>query len=188
MKREELIERYVSNKNVLDIGSVGQTSKYTLWNEYPSFNINELTGIDLDISTQENEKLFGEGEIVRSADIISGNMETYSFDKKFDVIVAGDVIEHVSNQGLFLDNIGKHLESKGVVIITTPNAKWPTVFLRPNPTHTIWHDKHTLERILVMHKFKIVEFHYYKGNKRKYVFPLNLLAMRQGMIAVCERV
>lgn len=187
MTREKLIKKFVAGKSILDIGSVGQTSKYNLWDLYPTFGIKKLTGIDIDLITEENQSLFGDQSIVESADIVCGNMETYKFDNKFDIVVAGDVIEHVSNQGLFLDNIFRHLNKNGLLIITTPNAKWPTVFLKPNPTHAIWHDKYTISRILSMHNFTIKEFHYYRGNKKRYVFPLNILAWRQGMLVLCEK-
>ena len=42
--------------------------------------------------------------------------------RKFDVIVTGEILEHLPNQGLFLENAERHLKKKGVQILTTPNA------------------------------------------------------------------
>ncbi len=111
-------------------------------------------------------------------------METYTFGESFEAIVAGDVIEHFSNPGLFLDNCRRHLTDDGVFIVTTPNAKWPTVFLRPNPTHTLWHDRHTLLHLLDRHGFSVVHFQYYCGNKPHYALPLRWLAWRQAMLVI----
>ena len=108
-------------------------------------------------------------------------------ERTFDVVVAGDVIEHVYNQGLFLNNIHKHLNDEGKLIITTPNAKWPTVILKPNPTHTLWHDRFTLEYILKEHGFKIDKFLYYYGNKKNYNLVARLLTMRQSICVICSK-
>tara|TARA_Y100000310_G_scaffold82715_1_gene79302 strand:- start:7903 stop:8424 length:522 start_codon:yes stop_codon:yes gene_type:complete len=172
MIREKIIQKYVENKEVLDIGSVGQSQKYGLWNLLKK-HTKSLVGIDT--------------EKPKDKQIVQGNMETYSFKKTFDVIVAGDVLEHVVNQGLFLKNIRKHLKKNGKLIITTPNAKWFTIILRPNPTHTTWHDKHTLTRVLQINGFKVEKFSYYYGNKQHYSFLKRLLTKRQAMLVVCSK-
>jgi 2-polyprenyl-3-methyl-5-hydroxy-6-metoxy-1,4-benzoquinol methylase len=171
MIREKVILRLIKDKDVLDIGSVGQSQKYHLWSKIKK-NSRSLIGIDTEFS---NEK-----------DIVQGNMENYSFRKKFDVIIAGDVIEHVYNQGLFLLNIRSHLKDNGTLIITTPNAKWFTVIKKPNSTHTLWHDKYTLKYILKMTGFNISFFSFYYGNKPYYNFIKKILAFRQSMLLVCK--
>ena len=42
MTREKLIKKFVAGKSILDIGSVGQTSKYNLWDLYPTFGIKKI--------------------------------------------------------------------------------------------------------------------------------------------------
>ena len=171
MIREQIIIKLIKDKDVLDIGCVGQTDKYNLRDSIKN-SAKSLTGIDIEPSYDGS--------------IVQGNMETYSFDKKIDVVIAGDVIEHVDNQGLLLDNIRNHLREDGLLIITTPNAKWPTVFMPNNPTHTSWHDRNTLRAILERHGFEISEFRYYYGNKKHYNILLRPLVMRQAMLAICK--
>ncbi len=187
MIREVIIKKYVVNKHVLDIGSFGQTDSYSLWNLYRQFNVKSITGIDIEEITNENKKLFNISLPDFSSEIVTGDIETYSFNKEFDVIVAGDVIEHVQNQGLFLSNIRKHLTKEGKLIITTPNAKWPTVFLKPNLTHSLWHDKYTLNRILELNGFKIDYYKYYFGNKKHYNFLQQLLTIRQSILVIASK-
>jgi SAM-dependent methyltransferase len=173
LRREELIESYIRNKEVLDVGSVGQTEDYDLWS-FIKERAKKATGIDTEPSTDNS--------------IVRGSIESTTFEKKFDVVVLGDVLEHVDNQGLVLDNVRKHLKDDGVMIVTTPNAKWLTVAFRPNPTHTAWHDKYTIFNILQRHGFRVKHFQFYCGNKRRYSLFKRLLASRQAMIVVCGKV
>lgn len=168
--REQIIIKYIKDKDVLDIGSVGQTKSYNLWGLLKK-HAGQLTGIDTEPSKEAN--------------VVCANMENYDFGKQFEIIIAGDVLEHVDNQGLFLTNIKKHLKRDGFLILTTPNAKWPTVFLRPNPTHTLWHDRYTLFHILERNGFKTFFFKYYPGNK-KYNFFKKILILKQAMLIVCQ--
>lgn len=171
MIREDIIRDHVKGKDVLDVGSTGQTDEYSLWDIIEK-NAGSLSGIDLTPSDRKN--------------VVQGNMETYSFGKKFDIIILGDVLEHVDNQGVLLDNLGRHLKEDGELIITTPNAKWFTVILRPNPSHALWHDRYTLEVILKRHGFFMSEVVYYCGNKNYYNPVARVVLLRQQMLCICK--
>lgn len=190
MQREKWIIDKIKNKDVLDIGSIGQSEEYSLWKLLDK-NSKTLTGVDLPTATEslKNDFKLNKTAYAHENDdrIFYGNMESINLNKKFDIVVAGDVIEHVSNQGLFLDNIQKHLKDNGTLIITTPNAKWLTVIFKPNITHTLWHDKYTLEILLNRHNFKIDDFKYYVGNKPHYNLIKRLLAFRQSIYVACSK-
>lgn len=190
MIREKIILEYAKDKEVLDIGSVGQSDIYCLWNLMKPVT-KELMGVDLPESVDTLKRSFNvepEGyEHSNDPNIVFGNMETISLNKKFDLVVAGYVIEHTSNQGLFLDNIHKHLKDNGKLILTTPNAKWPTVFLRPNITHTMWHDIHTLTALLERHQFRIETWKYYFGNKPNYPILLLPFLLRQQILIIASK-
>ena len=73
-----------------------------------------LTGVDSDA---EGIRLMEqEGFTVRCDDITSMDLK-----RTFDVIIAGEVIEHVVNPGLALVNLGKHLRHQARLIVTTCN-------------------------------------------------------------------
>lgn len=171
-KRKELIIEYIKDKDVLDIGSVGQYRKYNLFNFLESY-CNKLQGIDIQVSNKRN--------------IVMGDMEVYKFGKEFDVVIASELIEHIDNQGMLLDNIKLHLKDNGILILTTPNAKWFTVMLKPNPTHTIWHDRYTLNYMLSKKGFEIIKEYYYCGNKESYPFWLKPFIARQQLLVVCKK-
>lgn len=191
MIREALIAECVRGRRTLDVGSLGQTDDYRLWDVLDA-NAGSLTGIDLDdarlAALGDDARLaalgVADGAAAPDPRILRGDVETHDFGERFEVIVAGDVIEHLSNPGLFLDNCRRHLTRDGLLVITTPNAKWPTVFLRPNPTHTLWHDRHTLSHLLDRHGFTVRRFRYYCGNKPHYPLPLRLLAWRQALLVI----
>ena len=172
-KREIIIKKYAQGKNVLDIGSVGQSEqKYKLWDFLEKYT-STLVGIDMLPSSKQN--------------IIQGNMETYNFNKKFDVIVAGDIIEHVDNQGLLLNNIKRHLKNNGKFILSTQNAKWFLYpFVKHNPTHTLVHDPDTLTNILERFGFEIEIFEYYDGNKYHNIIE-KILCQKKSMVVVCRK-
>ena len=176
--RTEKILEYVKNKDVLDIGSVGQVWNnydycYELWNIIKKYS-KIAKGIDLNKS---NDK-----------DIVQGNMEIYSFNKKFDVIVAGDVIEHVDNVGLFLDNVRKHLKDDGHFILTTGNIKSFMIhFKKESDDHVLGYTKQTLLHILKKHGFKIKEFEYTYGSRKHFNFIKKLFGFKWAMLVVCEK-
>jgi len=190
MIREELIKKLIAGKDVLDIGSLGQTGTYSLWNDvFRNSTCKSLTGIDLDDAHETATSNFDvtPSDLTSDSRIVFGNMETYQFHKQFDVIVAGDLIEHVNNQGLFLQNVHRHLKENGVFVLTTPNSKWLTGFLKPNVTHNLWHDEYTLRRVLTVNGFRIDKLIFYYGNKKHYNWWQRILTLRQGMIAVCKK-
>lgn len=89
----------------------------------------------------------------------------------FDVIVAGEIIEHLSNPGLFLDSIkplmGPPYNSK--LVITTVNAFYAMRFFlcmvtgreHVHPDHVSYYSKRTLEKLLQVHGYEIDQFSYY---------------------------
>lgn len=113
--------------------------------------------------------------------IIFGDVETIDLKRKFDIIIAGQLIPSLSNPGLFLDNVYRHLEDDGKFILTTANA-W--VFYRCmyaffgtnklSAQHTSLNDKETIIQLLKRHKFEIVKFDYIlypKTRKTDYEWP-----------------
>jgi len=168
--RFEVIRRYIENKKVLDLGCVDHDvirEKKDAWlhkniKKYASY----VLGVDLDKRGIKELKKKG-------YNVICDNVENMNLKKKFDVIITGDLIEHVSNQGIFLENIKKHLKKQGYLIISTPNSNNFFNFIevclfgkvRVNPEHTLWHSHSTLEQLLLRHNFKILESYNLLSNK-----------------------
>lgn len=76
-----------------------------------------VSGIDLNEEAVKKAKTSGIDAVV--ADVF--DMDTVFSGKKFDVIIAGDIIEHVFDTDLFLKKIYAVLDMNGTVLLSTPN-------------------------------------------------------------------
>jgi len=123
--------------------SFGHLHKQLSWQVY-----GDVIGID--ILEEEVNSMREKGSDVRV-----GDAEDFELEENFDVIVAGDIIEHLGRPQSMLECARKHLKSDGRVIITTPNA-WCWFFtaqsfrghVHSNDQHKCWYDKRTLGQLL----------------------------------------
>jgi 2-polyprenyl-3-methyl-5-hydroxy-6-metoxy-1,4-benzoquinol methylase len=46
----------------------------------------------------------------------------FNFNKKYDFIIAIEIIEHLENPSHFIKKLKNHLKPNGVIVLTTPNA------------------------------------------------------------------
>lgn len=114
-----LLEKVIKKTDVvLDIGFWGQgiTNSSSAW-PHKLLKDRALDTYGIDIVYDENAI----PESIRHK-YKKAAAEDFSFDKKFDVVFAGDLIEHLVNPGLFIDNVKKHLTPTGRLVITTPNT------------------------------------------------------------------
>lgn len=58
-----------------------------------------------------------------NAELVQDYFETFSCDKRFDVIVMGFILEHVDDPGLILKHYKSCLTKNGRMFIAVPNAK-----------------------------------------------------------------
>lgn len=166
--RMEVIGPLVRGKSVLDCGPGGEqvTPEEVWWKDlFLHGHIKEAAsdciGVDIDETAVKQLREMGYNLEV-------GNIETLEMGQVFDVVVAGELIEHLSNPGLLLDMAKRHLGPDGKLILSTPNA-WAlgnlarSLFGRKiliNKGHVAWYDRVMLEQLLVRHGFKIDEFYW----------------------------
>ncbi len=174
-ERFAALKPWIEGKKVLHIGCVQhhhqESSKESWIHRFITENASEAVG--LDIVEEDIKELSRQGYKVQIA-----NAEEYNLHTDFDVIFAGELIEHLENIGGFLESCKKHMRADSQLIITTPNCfgimySISRLFGRRfvNPEHVCWFDEQTLEQVLKRHGLKPVE----KKYLRLYSSKLNLL-------------
>jgi len=166
------ILRYVKGPAVLDVGCAGGSanpdSPYWL-HKYLRDRFPKVIGID--INEQAVQKLNNLG-----FNCLVGNAEDFQMSEQFDSIVAGELIEHLSNPGNFLKTARKHLKPDGLLVITTPYPfsamnildaflKYPKTC--SNPEHTMWFCPATLLQLVSRYGYTVLHWEliedYYEG-------------------------
>jgi len=126
--------------------------------------IADVTGIDY---SREAIDYFREHGVFDNVQF--GNVEKLGelgLEEQFDVIVAGDIIEHLSNPGLMLDGLRRFCRSDTALIITTPHSFGLPNFLRhlagrfcEGSEHVMTFNAQTLTHLLERHGYRIVQLH-----------------------------
>ena len=108
-----VFKKYVSGKNVLDLGCVdfdwkkAIAEKKDFWlHGFLCRHAKNCVGVDI---YQDEVKSLNDAGYT----CVAGNVETIDIGRKFDVIIASNLIEHLSNPGLFLENVKRHLNARG---------------------------------------------------------------------------
>lgn len=130
----------------------------------------ELYGFDGDQSGIDILKAAGVEKLFQ---VDLENLALVPLEETFDVIIAGEIIEHLSNPGLFLNGIQRFMNGNSQLIITTINAYCVFRFLiyalrgkggenEPvHPDHVAYYSYRTLSLILKRENLQVKEFLFY---------------------------
>lgn len=113
---EHFVKPFAKGKKVIDIGCAegGVLTPF----EKAGY---DCTGLEYSPPRVEYAREKGASNIK----FIKGNIEQFSYNEKFDVILMLDVIEHLNQKIPALENIKKILSSEGIVIISFPPFRSP---------------------------------------------------------------
>ncbi len=193
MYREAVIIRHVRDKDVLDCGGVDHWAfemKESRGDWLHSIVAREArAGIGVDILESHVNRINRDGKYR----FVQANVESLPFENEFDVVLAGEIVEHIYNMGLFLDSAWKALRPRGVLIITTPNKFRLTGMLygivlgreRCHPEHTCHYSPQTLSYVVGRHGFTIEEIHLLprRARSRFVQFFRSLVCMVRPLLA-----
>jgi len=137
----------------------------------------EVVGFDLDPRGLEILRSKGSSNLF-VADL--EQLEKVSVEDTFDVIVGGEMIEHLSNPGSFMKGIRRFMRADTKLVITTINAYCAMRFLiygvrgkggrnEPvHPDHVSYYSYKTLNLLLERHGLAMNEFYFYDiGNEHR---------------------
>ena len=167
--KSEWIPLFCAGKNVLNLGAAGHpcTEFSATHGRHLHLILSKvaktISGIDLD-----RESLDYLTAKHNAIGLVCGNAERlleYFPEKSFDVVVAGDVIEHVNNMGLLMESSASVLRDGGTMIVTVPNTygiKRIIAFLLLrtefcHPDHVCYYSPMNFVQIASRFGFEIVE-------------------------------
>lgn len=169
--------RHARGKDVLDLGCVQhnpENFKSRFWlHKALSSVASRLEGLDLYAEGVSYLKELG-------LNVSVGNASHFDLGRLFDVIVVGDLIEHLEDFAGFLGCCRAHLRPGGKLLISTPNPwYWRNIakafLLREvanNPEHTCWLCPRTLRQLVRRHGMDVVEVHFGSRYLRDRIVPL----------------
>jgi SAM-dependent methyltransferase len=213
VNRVKFIKEQCQGKKVLHLGCTNYP--YTA----ESLEQNCLLHSDL---AKISKELYGFDFDQKGLDILSENgtknlyladlekLDEVNLDEIFDVIIAGEMIEHLSNVGLFLRGIKRFMNKNTKLIITTINAYGALRFaiygLRGNggkkefvhPDHVAYYSYSTLNLVISRENLVVKDFYFYEiGPEHLVNLPIHYRLcdrlftkfskqLNDGIIAVCN--
>jgi len=177
--RFKYVNKYLKGKKILDIGSSEGNLHLLLVknNKDKKFYTLDLKDADYNINLERPKKI----------------------NKKFDTIIAGEIIEHLENPMSFIQYCKSLLKQNGRLILTTPNATGIQYILNPGwcvnyedySGHKQAFTIEMIKRIFLEEKFKLIYTDYINAfwikNPLEYV-SLFIKRIRPDMIIVGDKV
>lgn len=165
----DFIKTKSKGKSVLDLGCVRHSADFALsdpnWlHKHIGLVASRVVGVDY---LQKDVDILRE----RGYNVVYGDVTAQlAIHEKFDLIIAGDLIEHLSNFDGFIKNLKNLLKEDGRIIISTPNPFYIDLFFFVslkrsyiiNPEHTCWIDPQALSQLLQRFDFVIDEINFIK--------------------------
>jgi 2-polyprenyl-3-methyl-5-hydroxy-6-metoxy-1,4-benzoquinol methylase len=162
---DRLIKPHVEGESVLNLGCVQHDASNRTNEGWQHGLIEEDADevLGMDVLEDEVNILQNEGY-----NVVTGDAQNFDLGQTFDVVVVGELIEHLDDFGGLFRSIRNHLTDDGKVIITTPNGRsvaWSwSIMLNGgdivNDEHTCWLDETTLQQLLDRYNFKVTDVMY----------------------------
>lgn len=168
-KHEAVLSR-CRGRRVLHLGCVGNNDYSTVHKVAASPNslhmklsaIANVTGVDISADAVEEYRKTGICDNILVGDV--EKLGQLPLTPEFDLIVVGDLIEHLSNPGLMLDGVRALCGKDTKVILTTPHAFGLAPFLkhlagrfREGLQHVMTFNEQNLRNLVERHGFRVEE-------------------------------
>jgi 2-polyprenyl-3-methyl-5-hydroxy-6-metoxy-1,4-benzoquinol methylase len=164
----EIVLPLIDGKRLLDVGCIGHDfeKRQEMGTFYiDDFRLRAAYAKGIDILEEDVVRARRQGYEVEVADA-----ETYLEPSAYDVVFAGELIEHLSNPGAFLRCANQNLRDDGVLVLTTPNAFSFSRLLRCltrltnepplNEEHTCYFTPQTMQQLVTRWGFRIQRVYY----------------------------
>ncbi len=169
---QDFLSQLVHGKTVLDVGCVDHSASVERedhWlHKHLALSAGSILGLDiLESDVAELRR--------RGYDVVCGDATTISLNRTFDIVVAGEIIEHIDDPAAFVSNMMRHLNPQGRLVMTTPHAFFFLHFLestflsverRWNPQHVAWYCPFTLENLLLRNNLEVESCYYFTRSQK----------------------
>ena len=201
--------QWCKDKKVLHLGCSSGTyihdriKRGTFLHSILNENAKSLSGLDIDAKSLQTMKELG------FTNLYEGNAEKLqdsNIKDSFDIVIAGDLLEHITCPGAMLNGVKDLLSQNGKLIISTNNAfglhyqikRWLGRYSE-HFEHVCFYSPETLHHLFERHNYKIVEiygaytvpphsfvdkFLFFIGSPIFKIFPV--LAGTLVIVAACE--
>ncbi len=158
--RFEVVLPYLRGRSVLDLGCASRYGRPDWLHGLLADEVSDLVGLDINADTVA--KLVADGY---AAEV--GDARDFDLHRTFDVVFAGELIEHLDDVRGFLTSVRRHLGPGGRLVLTTPNAFYVGNFVyrfgghgQVHPEHTCWYCEDTLRHVLEANGYPDVEIRF----------------------------
>ena len=184
------IVKFCEGKNVLDVGCIGQDHSFETdgW-LHGKLKVSAKLLIGADINKAAMVNLNAQGYSIFFPEELEGK------DEKFDIIVMGDVIEHVKDPGSFLEYYAQFLKEDGQMIICTPNVfgiryVFQVLFFgKPgtNDEHTVGFDPYVMLELFDRTKLVPKDFFWLSEYKRPSNWKQKIIAVFSSVLVLFRK-
>jgi len=169
---QDFLSHFVRDKTVLDVGCVDHSASIEQeehWlHKHLASSAKSILGLDILESDAVELRQ-------RGYEVTCGDAMTVSLNRTFDVVVAGEIVEHVDDPAAFVCNMARHLNDQGRLVMTTPHVFFFLHFLesifssadrRWNPQHVAWYCPFTLGNLLHRNNLEVESCFYFTRSRK----------------------
>lgn len=180
VKRREYILEKVKDKIVVDVGCLGTDGQCTFFKKI-MVAAHKAYGLDIRPCPLALPNVFAEidAEWPGHCESLASRIDLSSVE----LVVAGEVLEHMSNPGMFLQSIATSMP-RADLLVTVPNAfsinsvkHAQKGYENVNIDHVAWYSWRTLKTLVERYGFTVREHRWYNGKP-----PFS-----EGIIFYCEQ-
>jgi SAM-dependent methyltransferase len=173
-EREQMLVEFAKGRRVVHVGFVDERrmEDKLARGRWLHARLDEVASslVGLDVSEEGVARAREQGFDAYTVDAQSADAVEALGLRPAEVVIAGEVIEHLDAPGPFLGTMHKLVDADGVLVLTTPNAYRLLNFLAPatgveliHPDHTAWHSPHTLRNLLERNGWDVEGMAYYRN-------------------------
>jgi 2-polyprenyl-3-methyl-5-hydroxy-6-metoxy-1,4-benzoquinol methylase len=185
LDRDAAILALARGRRVLHLGCVGNTDlepavRARMFSRTLHARLSEVAdvvGVDYSAEVVADYRARGVCSNIVCGDV--QRLEELTLEGRFDVIIAADIIEHLSNPGRMLDGIRRICSAESTVVLTTPNAFGLPNYLRfclgrfrEGQEHVMTFNEQNLRNLLERHGYRVHELHTSFQGHARHLGPL----------------